>query len=231
MKTQLHRLTQFVRKYNHGLWFVVYLLFYSMGFSILESAEHRHYHVIHSVIDDMIPFVRFMIVPYLLWFIFMAAGILWFIFGSKNKLEFYRVASALCIGMTVFLIVSCVFPNMQDLRPVLPADGDIFYQLVAHLYKTDTPTNVLPSIHVFNTLVLLFAMWKSPQLRQHKIIMAGSTILSILICLSTVTLKQHSVVDASMGALMAVALTLACDRVFEDENAPAYAGAHLHRTI
>ena len=42
-------------KWKHGSWICLYLIFYLLGFFILEHAGHRHYHLIHTVFDDMIP--------------------------------------------------------------------------------------------------------------------------------------------------------------------------------
>ena len=63
---------EFALKYKHSLWIISYMLFYLLGFYILEHAEHRHYHVIHSWLDDKIPFCEYFIIPYLLWFFYIA---------------------------------------------------------------------------------------------------------------------------------------------------------------
>ena len=70
----MNAVKQFYLKYRHGTWIVVYMLFYLLGFTIVEHAGHRHYHLIHSVIDDMIPFCEYFIIPYYLWFAFVAVG-------------------------------------------------------------------------------------------------------------------------------------------------------------
>ena len=58
---------RFISRYRHGLWMVMYMAFYMLGFFILENAGHRHYHVIHTWLDEQIPFCEYFIVPYLLW--------------------------------------------------------------------------------------------------------------------------------------------------------------------
>ena len=72
-------LKKFMSKYGHAMWIVAYMAFYLVGFFILEHAGHRHYHVIHSWLDDQIPFCEYFIIPYLLWFFYIAAGVIWFI--------------------------------------------------------------------------------------------------------------------------------------------------------
>jgi membrane-associated phospholipid phosphatase len=43
-------------------------------------------------------------------------------------------------------------------------------------------------------------------------------LLSVMIVLSTMFLKQHSVVDVSLGILMSAAVQMFCDRVFAGEE-------------
>ena len=214
----MNAIKKFWKTYKHGSWMALYMVFYMMGFFIVESAGHRHYHVIHSVLDDMIPFNEYFVIPYMLWFFFVAGGILWFIFRCRNKAEYYKLACVLAIGMTVFLVVSCVYPNCQDLRPTEFLYHNMFTDLVAHLYATDTPTNILPSIHVYNSLAIFYAVNESEQLQKHRVIRAGTGILAGLIILSTMFLKQHSVVDVSMGILLSLAVQMCCDRVFAGEG-------------
>ena len=207
----------FLKKYQHGTWILLYMAFYMLGFFILEHAGHRHYHVIHSVIDDLIPFCEYFVVPYVLWFFYIALSVLWFIFFCHSRTEYYKLVSVLAIGMTVFLIVSCVYPNMQDLRPEQFARNNLFTAMVRHLYLSDTPTNILPSIHVYNSLVIFFAINSCAQLRPWRLVRCACGVLSALIILSTMFLKQHSVVDVSMGILMGFAVQMFCDRVFDGE--------------
>ncbi len=210
---------EFWDKYKHGMWILAYMAFYLVGFCILEHAGHRHYHVIHSVVDDLIPFCEYFIVPYLLWFVYMFVSVCWFIFFCKDRTEYYKLVCALAIGMTIFLIVSCVFPNMQDLRPQTFANDNIFTKLTKLIYMTDTPTNILPSIHVYNTLIIHNALSSCPQLERHRGVKAASCLLAISIVLSTMFLKQHSVVDVTMGIMMTAAVQLFCDRAFARDGA------------
>ena len=223
----MNKLKKFWKKYGHGAWITAYLIFYMLGFFIIEHAGHRHYHVIHSVIDDLIPFNEYFVIPYYLWFAFVAAGILWFVFRCKNKTEYYKLVSTLSIGMTIFLIASCLYPNCQDLRPTEFLHHNMFTDMVSALYKTDTPTNILPSIHVYNSLVIFYAVNASEQLRPHRLIRFGTGVLAVLIVLSTMFLKQHSVVDVSMGILMSFGVQLLCDRIFAQDRVTAREGRRL----
>lgn len=207
----------FLGKYRHSFWIIFYMIFYLIGFSVLEQAGHRHYHVIHSWLDDQIPFCEYFIIPYLLWFVYMVWGVCWFIFRCEDRKEYYQLVSVLALGMTIFLLVSCIYPNKQELRPEVFANHNIFTQMVKMLYAVDTPTNILPSIHVFNSLALFYAINGSPQLKRRKGIRISAGILTVSIILSTMFLKQHSVVDVSLGVLMSVALQMFCESIFQDD--------------
>lgn len=74
--------------------------------------------------------------------------------------------------------------------------------IVAGLYQGDTPTNVCPSIHVYNSIAIHMALSQSYALREHKGIRTGSLVLCILICLSTMFLKQHSIIDVGCAILL-----------------------------
>ena len=76
--------------------------------------------------------------------------------------------------------------------------------MVKWLYSTDTPTNILPSIHVFNSLAIHMSLTNCEALRDKKIVKAASFTLTALIIMSTMFLKQHSVIDVCMGTTLAL---------------------------
>ena len=181
----------------------VFFIVYMITFSYIEDRDVHHY-IIHTTIDDQIPFCEYFIVPYLLWFLFVAVTVFYFMFFNKNQWkEYYQLIITLGTGMTLFLIISLVFPNGQDLRPVLTGDS-IFIKAVQMIYHTDTPTNVLPSIHVFNSLAVYFAIHHCQALKDRKWLQRGALILSVLIILSTMFIKQHSVIDVCLGTTLAL---------------------------
>ncbi len=197
----MEQLKNFVMKYRHA-WVLLYALIYMPWFMYLEKTVTKKYYLIYSPLDDYIPFVEYFVIPYLLWFMFMLIYGLYFFF--TDTVGFYKLAAFLCIGMTLFLIICTVFPNGQHLRPTEFARDNIFVDLVKHVYETDTPTNVLPSIHVFNSIGICVAVAHSKTLKQHRLIQWFTYIFAGLIILSTVLLKQHSILD------MVAAMAMAC---------------------
>lgn len=196
----------FYQKYKHAIPLLVYGLIYLSWFTHLEKTVTKDFTVIHTFIDDYIPFCELFIIPYFLWFAYVAATVLYFFFRDKN--DYYKTCTFLFTGMTVFLIISTLFPNGHTLRPdVMPRDN-IFTQMVAGLYSADTPTNLWPSIHVYNSLGAHFAITKSARFENKKGIRTSSLILCVSIILSTMLLKQHSIFDVITGIIMAFVMYL-----------------------
>ena len=191
----------FYEKYKHGIPLVVYGIIYLTWFYLIENHLEGPYTIIHTPIDDLIPFCELFIIPYLLWFGYMAV-VVGYLF-LKDKEEYFKCCSFLFIGMTVFLVISTMSPNGQLLRPMIMERDNIFTDLVRNLYRTDTPTNLWPSIHVFNSIGCHIAVTKSEKLRNNALIRRGSFVLCVLIILSTMFIKQHSVFDVVTAFLMA----------------------------
>ena len=54
---------------RHPVWFMAfYALFYLTFFALLERTIHSPDLWVHCRLDDLIPFCKYAIVPYLLWF-------------------------------------------------------------------------------------------------------------------------------------------------------------------
>lgn len=194
------KLRKFIKKYSHA-WVFLYALIYLPWFSYLEQHVTSDYYLIHSPFDDYIPFVEYFIVPYLMWFLFVIIGAGYFFFTDKKG--FYKLAAFLITGMTIFLIICTLFPNGLHLRPTTFARDNIFTHIVQYVYSVDTPTNVLPSIHVFNSMGIAIAVAHSDKLNEKKWIQHLTYILAGLIILSTMFLKQHSVTDVFAALVMA----------------------------
>ena len=194
------KLRKFIKKYSHA-WVFLYALIYLPWFSYLEQHVTSDYYLIHSPLDDYIPFVEYFIVPYLMWFLFIIIGAGYFFFTDKKG--FYKLAAFLITGMTIFLIICTLFPNGLHLRPTTFARDNIFTHIVQYVYSVDTPTNVLPSIHVFNSMGIAIAVAHSDKLNEKKWIQHLTYILAGLIILSTMFLKQHSVTDVFAALVMA----------------------------
>lgn len=196
-------LKQLISKYRHGGIAVAYFIFYMIWFTYLEQTVTR-FSPVHSKLDDYIPFMEIFVIPYLLWFAYIAVTVIYFMFTSRK--DYYRYCAFLFIGMTICLTIYTIWPNGHYLRANLNAIGrdNIFIKIVRMLYKIDTSTNVCPSIHVYNSIGAMIAIRKSERLHNIRWIQISAPILTVLICMSTVFLKQHSVIDVMSAVGLSV---------------------------
>ena len=194
------RLYSFYKKYNHLL-ILLYFIVYMAWFSYVEKNIKTHFHVVHVPLDDYIPFCEYFVIPYLLWFGYVAWGIAYM--ALHNKSDYYRLCTFLFTGMTLFLLISTIYPNGHYLRPYYFTHHNIFTQLCEMLYETDTPTNLFPSIHVYNSIGIHLAVSRNEQLKKNKTVQLISFVLMTCIILATMFIKQHSVFDVSTALVLA----------------------------
>ena len=71
----------------------------------------------------------------------------------------------------------------------------MFTALCVWLYYTDTPTNLFPSIHVYNSLGIHFAVMHSSYFKDKKHVQHASLVLCVHIFMTTMYNKQNSVFD------------------------------------
>lgn len=192
------------RKYQslryHPLSFALYYeLFFVACFWLLEKLP-RTYHIIEFPLDQYVPFCRYAILPYYAWFVWAPAGfVLLFLLSIR---EFWRAFDAFAWGSFITLVIYLVFPTGLALRqPHL--EQDLFTRMVNYIQTVDNPYNVCPSMHVYATMVLAFAIFDSQAVRAgwFRAVTAG---LTLSICASTVLLDQHSLVDVFCAVLLAV---------------------------
>lgn len=191
---------------NKHFMLMLYFIIYLTWFTFLEKNVTTDFYVIHMKIDDYIPFCEYFIIPYLLWFAYIAVVIVYM--GFKDKPEYFRMCAFLFTGMTLFLIISTIFPNGHLLRPTSFENDNIFTELCAKLYETDTATNLFPSIHVYNSIGVHLAIIHSEKTKDNKVVRLISGLLMTSIILATVFLKQHSVFDVLTAFLTAYIMYL-----------------------
>ncbi|MDD3239534.1 MAG: phosphatase PAP2 family protein [Lachnospira sp.] len=191
--------------------FGLYVFIYLPWFFYLEKTitlDSPNIHIIDLPIDHVIPFCEYFIIPYVLWFFYIAASCVYMVLKASNS-EFLKFALSLIVGMSIALLICMIYPNGLTLRPDYIPDN-FCGRMISTLYSTDTSTNVFPSIHVYNSLAVHIALNKCESLKKYKVVRYSSLVLCILICMSTVFLKQHSVLDVIGGFALMMVMYLLC---------------------
>lgn len=201
----MNKFTNMIKQNWRVAWVLYWIAYLIMFFTVeaLIPANHPGLTIIHCSLDDYIPFCEYFIIPYCMWFLYIVFGCLYMYYKATDR-EFIRFVIAIAGGMTACLIFYLIFPNGLNLRPETMPRDNIFTFFVSMIYKSDTPTNAFPSIHVYVSLIIHVCLAKSKEFRKNKPALAASLCLSVLICISTVFSKQHSVLDIVSGVVVAI---------------------------
>ena len=204
---------------RHPIWFMAfYLVFYLSVFHWLEVNITVPEVWVHCRLDDLIPFCKYAILPYFAWFAWIPFTLFYLLWKAPRE-DFWRLCLPLFGGMTIALACYVILPTGLDLRPYYVPGTDLFARAVRMLYRTDTATNVCPSIHVFNSVTLMLAyhrcrLFEEPRRRWMR---PAAAVLCVSIIASTVLLKQHSCIDVVLGILLALVLDSAASSLERSE--------------
>ena len=196
-------------KDNPHCWWALVLLYLIAAYILPEQIVVDSYTSTAIPFDDRIPFFAPAVVFYVLWFPLMFFTGLWLMI--KDGLNFRRYMFTLAICMTVSGVIYLLWPNGQDLRPDLSRPQGFFEWLLGGLYRIDTNTNVLPSLHVSCVAPVIACLWDTRTIRR-RWVPAAMTLLSLVVASSTVFVKQHAILDLFAGAVLgtvAVAVSFA----------------------
>lgn len=167
---------------------IVYFIMYFLTENLIPASSC---HVMHCFIDDLIPFNEIFVIFYVSWYLLIVGSLLYFML--YNIESFKNLSKYIIITQVVAVMVYIVYPSRQDLRPEVFADDNLLTQLVGLLYTADTNTGVCPSLHVAYSLGIASVWVKEKDVSIF--IRAFVVVLAVLICLSTMFIKQHSAVD------------------------------------
>jgi len=178
-------------EYSHLLLLLGWIGYFALYFLTENLIPAETCYVMHSPLDDRIPFCEWFVLPYVGWYLLIVVSLLYF--ALYNVENFKRLQTYIIITQISAMVIYILFPNMQDLRPeVFPRDN-FLTQCVAFLYAFDTNTNVCPSLHCAYSIGIA-SVWL--QEKQASVLCkAGVVVFVILVCLSTMFIKQHSILD------------------------------------
>lgn len=113
-----------------------------------------------------------------------------------NMLGRQLIAATFFCGM-VFLLL----PAQLGFERTVPSDP-LYSAIFAKIFELDLPHNLVPSLHVAFSALILMTLYRYVQTPIAKSIFA---IWLVLICSSTVLVHQHHVIDVITGLFVAIA--------------------------
>lgn len=193
------------KKYKYGIFLLSFLIGHSVVYFLIQKFVTR-WHYISLPLDYKIPFVKFFVIPYVLWYVYVVATFLYLLIVSTE--EFKKATLLFLMGDILSLMIYVIYPTAIDFRPDTIEGSGALLELVRVIYMNDRPANVCPSLHCYVSLVMNLAILKTQYLTGVKgiIIKVASCILMFSICLSTFFIKQHSVIDFVVALIMVICL-------------------------
>ena len=156
----------------------------------------QHYDLSNAV-DDRIPLIPWMVTIYLGCYIFWVVN---YILGSRQTQETaFRFLGADIIAKLVCMLCFLVFPT-TNVRPVIE-EKTVWDSLLLWLYRADAADNLFPSIHCLTSWFCFIAVRENERIP--KWYKAVSVFLAAAVCISTLTTKQHVLIDVFAGVGLA----------------------------
>ena len=184
------------------LYLPIYLIWFALVERMVPSTEGCF--VSYLPLDDKIPFLPGFILAYVLWYPFLIVPVVVTLLKDDRR-AFIRYAAFIIAGFSISLTICMIWPNCQLLRPSVVDTSTLCGWLVNAIYSADTPTNVLPSMHVVGCMAVLAVTFDSKYLKKVRI---PAVIIAAAICAATVFVKQHSILDVFAALALSLVLYL-----------------------
>lgn len=148
------------------LYLPIYLIWFALAERMVPSTEGCF--VSYLPLDDKIPFLPGFILAYVLWYPFLIVPVVVTLLKDDRR-AFIRYAAFIIAGFSISLTICMIWPNCQLLRPSVVDTSTLCGWLVNAIYSADTPTNVLPSMHVVGCMAVLAVTFDSKYLKKVRI--------------------------------------------------------------
>ena len=144
-------------------------------------------------IDAAIPLVPEWVFIYELTGLFWAAGMI--MVGSQKEILCYKLLGCTVVAELICAVFFLFMPSYVVI-PELEVDSLASWML-AFTYQMDVPTNCFPSMHCLLAYIVFRQSFYCDNVKPWMKALAG--VITVLVCLSTVFVKQHVVLDIIGG--------------------------------
>ena len=162
-----------------------------------QIAQDFHHYSFAISFDDDIPVLPWTILiycgAYLFWTVNYCLATMYDRSGGDRFIMSHYIGEAICFLSFILLPTTMA-------RPGISGDS-LFGHLLIFAYSVDSPDNLMPSIHCFASWLCWIGVRKNTRIPQWY--QNTSLMIAIAICLSTLTVKQHVIMDVAAGILLA----------------------------
>lgn len=158
----------------------------------LLMSDKKHFNL-SNTLDGQIPFVPWTITIYWGCYLFWLVN---YVIGCRqDKEEAFRFLGADLFSKLICLVCFLVFPTTNT-RPIIEGHS-IWEEGMRLLYQVDAADNLFPSIHCLASWLSFIAVRKNEKIP--KWYRAASFLMAASVCVSTLTTKQHVLIDVAAG--------------------------------
>lgn len=162
----------------------------------LITGSWPHYDMT-TCIDELIPFVPWTVWIYFGCYLFWVVNYVICVKQKETERDRFFCADFLAKGMCLLLFLLVPTTNV---RPVVQGET-IWDMLMRLLYQVDSADNLFPSIHC----IVSWLCWIGVRKRKDIPIVyrVFSFVVAAAVCVSTLTTKQHVIMDVFVGIMLA----------------------------
>ncbi len=165
--------------------------------SRLITQSFTHYDMT-TAFDQRTPFLPWTVLIYFACYVFWIVNIAVCVWQDAKERNRFFCADAM--GKIVALILFIAIPT-TNIRPEISDSQTVGNVLMRFLYRADPADNLFPSIHCFDSWLCWIGIRKR---KNTPLVYRIFTLLfAVAICLSTLTTKQHVIVDVFAGIFLA----------------------------
>ena len=205
---------KFVRE-HHALYVLFWPVNLVLWFGTEKLALGRAF-IIHSTVDDLIPFCEVSTIFYVLWYPFCVFMMVYCFIAEPET--FRRMSLYFILTFTVCILIYFFVPTAIDFQPRSFERDNVLVAITRLIYRIDEPTNVLPSEHVIGAFAVFFAALDSKRFRGAKR-SVPIFVLAVLISISIMFTKQHSFWDLVAALPLCLIGWIVCFKPFKRKSA------------
>lgn len=200
----MKKLEQIIPKYTY-IPFGLVCLSLALAFYATRLFTTGGFHYDVSIpLDGKIPFLPPFIVVYVLSYCQWVL-VLWL--TTRESMDvFFRASATEILGKIIVIPIFLIFPTAM-VRPEITGSG-LFDWLTQLIYTLDTPDNLFPSLHCYDSWLCLRCVCRMQKVPGW--FKWANGIFSLLVFASVVLVKQHLVLDILGGIALGELAVLVC---------------------
>lgn len=160
------------------------------------TGSWKHYDLTLPI-DRAVPLIPAFVSVYIVCYVFWIVN--YILIARQGEEHCVRFVTADMMSRIICSFIYFILPT-TNVRPVLSGEG-LWDILLQHIYLIDNPTKLFPSIHCLVSWFCYIGI--RGQKNVPKAYQVFSCFFALLVCASTQLIKQHYIVDAIGGILLA----------------------------